>query len=325
MTFESLVASALSDPHTGWALGTLGATAEFIRTTSEPATVSDCSVITSRGALSLTMEHAESVRVFAWERPSGADLWSQGVALCLPESNASMGSRNAVTELGEDAGAVHASKRGAVLFDLGISARNCDACVRTSDPAVLRMLRAAVGRPLQGSQLLQQLPAASPTRVFLSRLGRIEVDTPIPEPTGRTPDGPHTHFLPALLRSGRTHAADIFVPDGMVPCLEMFPPSAVRDALGNPVPFDQGRFDDFQELLSKYGNAALAGVKAETFAAVRAGKPPVDEPSYSRAQRLARRIALRQLRRIDGPSPALDAWLGQFDRSSRGGDGPTHD
>lgn len=324
MTVEGLVASALSDPETGWAIGTLGATAEFIRRSSEPAVLSERSVTTSRGALSLTMEHAKSIRVFAWERPSGADSWSHGVALCLPESIAWMGRRDAVTELGHDAGAARASDREAVLFDLGISARNCDACVRTSDPATLRMLRAALGRPLAGSQLLQQLPGVSPTRVFLSRLGRIEVETPIPGPTGRTPDGPHSHLLPALLRSGRTHAADIFVPDGMVPCLEIFPPSAVRDAFGTPTPFDPSRFHDFQQLLSRFGDPALVRVKSETFAAVRAGKSPGDEPSYSRAQRLARRIALRQLVRLDGPSFSLDVWRGRFDRPSRDGDGHAH-
>ncbi len=40
--------------------------------------------------------------------------------------------------------------------------------------------------------------AANPHRVFLSRLGRIEVYQPIPPPSGKSPQGPHTHVLPQL-------------------------------------------------------------------------------------------------------------------------------
>ena len=49
--------------------------------------------------------------------------------------------------------------------------------------------------------------AANPHRVFISRLGRIEVYQPIPPPSGKSPEGPHTHVLPKLLKSGRTHPA----------------------------------------------------------------------------------------------------------------------
>ena len=49
--------------------------------------------------------------------------------------------------------------------------------------------------------------AANPHRVFISRLGRIEVYQPIPPPSGKSPEGPHTHVLPRLLQSRRTHPA----------------------------------------------------------------------------------------------------------------------
>ena len=59
--------------------------------------------------------------------------------------------------------------------------------------------------------------AANPHRVFISRLGRIEVYQPIPPPSGKSPEGPHTHVLPRLLKSGRTHPATEPVPEGWFP------------------------------------------------------------------------------------------------------------
>jgi hypothetical protein len=50
-----------------------------------------------------------------------------------------------------------------------------------------------------GREILQ----TSPLRVVVNPIGRIEVFTPIPLPGARTPPGPHTHFLPALLAAGR--------------------------------------------------------------------------------------------------------------------------
>ena len=38
--------------------------------------------------------------------------------------------------------------------------------------------------------------AASPHRVFVSRVGRIEVFQAIPSANGKSPEGPHTHVLP---------------------------------------------------------------------------------------------------------------------------------
>jgi hypothetical protein len=153
----------------------------------------------------------------------------------------------------------------------------------------------------------------SPARVFVSRLGRIEVGAPIPAPGGRTPDGPHTHVLPVLLKHRRTHSANVPLPEALVPCAEMFPPSAIHDAHGRRQPFDPARHASFQALLAVHGDPACLEAKRQTLAAVRAGRAPFDTPSYSRAQRLARRVALRQLAETDGPSPALAQWRAAFD------------
>ena len=314
MNIADLIAGHLADPQAGWAIGTFGAIAEFQRHADEPVVLSAHDAVTARGGIRLRLDSA--VRAVAWECPSSHESWTHGIALCLPRDAGTMGGRTAITELGPDAGALRKEDGEAILFDLGIGAPHCDICVRTADPEILRALRAAAGRPVLAAGLLEDLAAMSPARVFMSRLGRIEVGVPIPKPEGRTPDGPHTHVLPDLLRKRRTHSANVPLPERMVPCAEIFPASAIQDAHGTRRPFDAAKHEAFQALLLAYGDRAAVEAKRQTIAAVRAGKPPLDAPSYSRAQRLARRVALRQLAQTDGPSPALGAWQGMFDREA---------
>ncbi len=311
MTPTDLVSHRLLDAQTSWAIGTFGAIAEFHRDPDEPVSLSQHAAVTPRGGIRLRLP--ESVRVVAWERPTAGDAWTQGVALCLSSSAGAMSSRTQITELGTDADALREEDRDAVLFDLGIGAPHCDVCVRVEDGEMLRALRAAKGQPVMTSGLLGALAAMSPTRVFISRLGRLEVRTPIPSPDGKTPDGPHTHVLPDLLKHKRTHAATVPLPDGMVPSAELFPPSAIHDAHGQRAPFDVARHEAFQALLAVHGDPGCVRAKSETIAAIRAAEPPTDRPSYSRAQRLSRRVALRQLLQTDGPNPTLSAWRELFD------------
>ena len=312
MTPSELVTRRLCDPATSWAIGTFGAIAEFHLAVDEPVALSEHTAITPRGGIGLRLP--ESVRVVAWERPTAGVAWTQGVALCLSSLEGAMSGRTVVTELGTDGDALRPEDREAVLFDLGIGAPHCDVCVRVDDRAMLRALRAAEGRPIAETGLIAELAAMSPTRVFISRLGRLEVRTPIPHPDGTTPDGPHTHVLPDLLKHKRTHAATVPLPEGMVPSAEMFLPSAIHDAHGQRAPFDAARHETFQALLAAHGDPGCVRAKAQTMAAVRAAESPRDEASYTRAQRLSRRVALRQLLQTDGPSKALAAWRAVFDR-----------
>ena len=309
-----LISRHLCDPQTSWAIGTFGAIAEFHRDADEPVALSAHGAVTARGGIRLQFDPA--VRPIAWERPAAGDGWTHGIALCLPATGGAMSGRTTVTELGPDAGALKEEDREAVLFDLGIGAPHCDICVRTTDAAILRALRAASGQPVLATELLYEIPAMSPTRVFMSRLGRVEVRTAIPQPGGRTPDGPHTHVLPDLLRHRRTHSANVPLPAGVVPGAEIFPASAIHDEHGGRVFFDVARHDAFQSLLAAHGDPACKKAKADTVSAVRASMPPRDDPSYTRAQRLVRRVALRQLAQTDGRSPALIAWREMFDCES---------
>ena len=87
-------------------------------------------------------------------------------------------------------------------------------CVRTGDAAVLARLREVAGAPWR--EALEAVGAAvlvaSPHRVVITPLGRIEVWGPIPPEQGTSPAGPHTHLLPALLATGRELPAGHVLP-----------------------------------------------------------------------------------------------------------------
>ena len=232
---NNLIAAALADPAVAWSLGSFGAIAEFMWSPLE-----DCvddggsrnggfedavasARVTPRGAISVVLP--PGVEVVPYTTPSRDPARRRhATALCLTLDCCFMAGRTVVTELGPDMAAARAEHRDAVLFDVGLGLLQVDAMVRSADPETLDLLRAAEGRPLfAAGMLLQALPRLSPHRVFASRCGRIEVFGPIPPPDGLSPDGPHTHVLPKLLAHKRTHAANLPIPDGLVPCLTLHP------------------------------------------------------------------------------------------------------
>ena len=154
--------------------------------------------------------------------------------------------------------------------------------------------------------------AANPHRVFISRLGRIEVYQPIPPPSGKSPEGPHTHILPRLLQSNRTHPATEPIPEGWIPCAHLYPPHPVRDALGVARPFDSPRHDSFQSMMETFGHPESLAIKRRIVEAVDAGELPSTMAQTYHA-RTGIRIALRQMKAARHGSPVLPAWLASFD------------
>jgi hypothetical protein len=122
--------------------------------------------------------------------------------------------------------------------------------------------------------------------------------------------------LPDLLRLGRTHPANVPLPAGWVPALELFPPAPLQDVDGRAIPFDAARHAAFQRLLDAFGEPRTVAAKRSVHAAVAAGDAPHDDPQFGRAERLARRVALRQLGFTAGPSASLAAWCARFDAAS---------
>ena len=190
------------------------------------------SAVTARGGLRI--EAHDKMRPVASESLT-TQSWSHRVALCLPEDACAMDQRTVLTEIGRDADALRAEDRSAALFDLGLGTLQVNACIRTGDTDVIAALKNWTGRSLfePGNGAMGLILAANPHRVFVSRMGRVEVYQPIPAADGKSPEGPHTHVLPRLLRHKRTHAATEFVPAGFVPCAHLYPPHPARDAMGH--------------------------------------------------------------------------------------------
>jgi hypothetical protein len=309
----------LADSETAWSVGSFGAIAEFMRNPDEPVKTGSgekaISALTAKGGLRI-VSHPE-LRPFASESLT-TQSWSQRVALCLPEQVAAMNQRAELTELGPDNESVRDEDRSGILFDIGLGTTQVDACIRSNDPEVIAALRCHAGKSVfaTDSGAMGVILHANPHRVFMSRLGRVEVFQPIPPAGGKSPDGPHTHVLPKLLAHHRTHAATEPVPVGWIPCAHLYPPHPARDGLGRNRPFQVNRHTIFQNLLSRYGDPASAALKRRVIYLVMAGHGPVgtgiDDDRLSRA---AVRVTLRQLRASDTSSGALAAWLAAYERS----------
>lgn len=218
MELEEFLQVNLATPQTGWSIGVFGALAEFHREPDEPASIKEFEVATVRGAIRL--KPLDECRPVAYKPRSAKQADRDfGTALCLPEAAAQMQRRELLTELGPDASAINESDRKAILFDLGLGSPYGIFCVRIpyEDERQIARLRSGLGKSFLGSALFDEVVRMSPHRVFMSRLGRIEVYQRIGEHGGATPHGPHTHLLPKLVSRRRTHSANALLPEGLVP------------------------------------------------------------------------------------------------------------
>jgi hypothetical protein len=314
-----LAATHLRDPASGWSVGTFGVLAEFARAPDEACELDELTAVTVRGALRIARE--AEVRALAYEALSARPgQWHHGVLFCLRRARAEFAPRRAIAELGPDRDAIRPADREAVLFDLGLGATTFAFCVRTADPVLLAALRRAVGTrlldPPQGVGRL--IIEAGPHRVAVTRLARIEVYQPIARADGRTPEGPHTHLIPSVLRPALTHSANVAVPAGWVPALALHPVHPARDEAGNPKRFDARVHAAFQALVARYGDPAARAAKAAVLTAIERGDPPSARGlPASRHARAASRIALRQLRQSGADSPVLEDWERALERTAQ--------
>jgi hypothetical protein len=309
----------LADTETAWSIGSFGAIAEFMRDDGEATDLRGggdmISAVTPRGGLRIAAH--EGIRLVASESLT-TQSWSQRVSLCLPDAICTMDQRTILSELGPDTDALRAADRSSILFDLGLGLLQVNACIRTSDADVIAALRPCVGRSLSdaGNPAMRIILSANPHRVFVSRVGRVEVYQAIPPPDGKSPEGPHTHVLPRLLKHKRTHAATEFVPSGWTPCGHVYPPHPARDGMGRPTPFRNDHHASFQKILSRFGDPELLTIKHKVFDAVSSGgAPSAFSPINDRFTRATLRIALRQIKLSGSCVPAIDSWLAAYDRT----------
>lgn len=331
MNLRQSLRELLEDADTGWSMGTFGALAEFHRDLEEETVCDDGEALlraTPRGAIRLDLD--VDVSAVAYETLSGLpNRWGHGIALCLPERQAAMSGRSTIAELGPDDAAVRGADRDAILFDMGLSVtgagcRAVDFCVRTADAGLIDTLRAACGQSIldPSCPAMSAILEAHPNRIAITRLGRVEVFQPIGGPAtgGVSPAGPHTHVLPKLLASERTHSANIPIPDGLVPCASAYPASAVSTAMGEDRPFDEALQTAFDRLMDAWGNPEFVKAKRQVRAAIAAGADPASiEAGESRLQRTAVRVALRQLaRQTEDPQDRshIECWRSVHDRGA---------
>ena len=309
---KTVLASLLLNSRVGWSIGRNGAIAEFYRDEREQTcTDGPLSIATARGALSVSADHADA-GLFAGETLGhGGQGWSQWLSLCLPKAQALTRGGDVVMEVGRDGSAIDPGCRADHLFDLGIGGPYFRLCVRTGSEALLRELRAAAGCALRNvPALIRALVELSPTRVFESRLARIEVAQAIAPVDGRSPEGPHTHFLPHLIQGDGADSPS--APHGWVAQIVAYPSNPLRDVHGHDKPFDIDEHQAFQHWLESFGDAGHRSVKRKVFDAVRAGRSP-GALAIDRAEQDSARVALRQLRYVDGDSPALAQWRAAYD------------
>jgi hypothetical protein len=208
---RAIVRRHLADPESRWSVGTYGAIGEFDYAPGESGLTLDLerlSVSTTRGSLLVT--DLAGVQAFAL---IDARERVREVAFCTTRTGAQ---RAAVTAL------------DMLTWDLGVAAPHIDLLVRVkaSDTATADALGAAEGQSLfaAGHGAGAAIARASPTRILVSAVARLEVHQPIPPPGGRSPDGPHTHLLPHLLAQNRSRAPHSPLPDGLYCGLSLYPP-----------------------------------------------------------------------------------------------------
>jgi hypothetical protein len=275
---DALLTQALDDYRHGWSIGTFGAIGEFVREEAEPVhrtrngTVQE--IVTARGGMRISPNG--DIRVIAFDTLSGdGETWNQAVAFCLPRP--ASGAPQAARRLGPDTEALRPEDREAILFDMGVAAGLVKMCVRTRHAELIAALDAMEGKsPLgpDGGKAVGLILTTSPHRVMLSPIARLEVYVPIPAPGGESPLGPHTHMLPKLIASGRTHAGNAPIPERMQPALMLHPRSPWRDAAGKRTPFDAELDAYFEALLEQHGLVDDSDVRRVVEAAVRDGDDP---------------------------------------------------
>lgn len=310
-----LIADELRDPCCGFSIGCLGALAEFQDPGAcAPAATGNGALAASSDRGAIRIESAVSASAVAYEALSSAkDAWQCGIVLVTAPDASSGRTREVLTELPPDADAIRECDRQSLLFDLGVGMPNVDYCIRTDDADLIGFLRHHAGTPVatDGHPVLERIVDASPHRVAVSAIGRIEVYQRIDR--HKTPSGPHTHLLPDLLSKRRTHSANIPVPKGSLPLLTVHPDNPLTDAEGRRKPFARYAFDAFENIMSAHGVPHYVAEKRRLRAAVADGLAPGEyRKPGTRLGRLAMRIALRQLPHLPPQGADIGAWVKAF-------------
>ncbi|MEM9628787.1 MAG: DUF1289 domain-containing protein [Pseudomonadota bacterium] len=207
-------------------LGVVGALGEFMPRPDAPVAVHlEGSVLIARtegAALRLRLE--DTTRALAFSNADPAD-GKEPIALVVPRQRWAVPAVSVLTALGPDREAITEDGLAGLLFDLGLGRQEARFLVRIADEHSREVMEAHLGTPLLEAlpKIGPMLVRTSPPRVIETPLGRVEIATSIPPPGGKSPNGPHTHLLPAYLASGRTMPAGMNIPESYLPGTILYP------------------------------------------------------------------------------------------------------
>ena len=211
-----------------WVLGCYGGVAEFVPSAMGGVAASGGGILTAQGhggALRLTID--DRTIALQVHTPGSDDI--RATVLAIHRSRLALPVATGLAEIGADADAIDPAARVGILFDLGLGRAASRFMLRTTDPALMALLRSLIGEPL-GRVLAQAGSAivkASPTRVVETAIGRAEITAPIPPPGGRSPDGSHTHLLPDALAVRRDLPPGFDLPKAYAPAAVLVTPTTV--------------------------------------------------------------------------------------------------
>ncbi|MDJ0608376.1 MAG: DUF1289 domain-containing protein [Kiloniellales bacterium] len=209
-----------------WVIGVVGALAEFSTTPGDRVGVETdggrIEASNSGGNLRFLID--ERVRALTFDPPD-TPVDRQRVVLAVKRERGRLTAAAALADLGPDSAAIRREDREQRLYDLGLGREEARFCVRCGTGAAQDALAGATGDALAAAMpsLAPILLRDSPARVVESALGRIEVLTPIPEPGGRSPAGPHTHLLPDHLATERALPVGMELPSAYLPGAIFYP------------------------------------------------------------------------------------------------------
>jgi hypothetical protein len=217
---RSFVADTMALDGGAWVGGVYRAVAEFCIGADESVEVVD-----SEGCLVATTARA-AMRIHVSDHVRALAFADNGViVLAVPRGRAPAFEHQGRIAIGPDTAAIRPNDREGYLYDFGLGFGCSGFGIRTTDASLRHVLDDSVGH--RWPELLatagRQILEASPPRVVINPIGRIEVSTPIPLPGTETPPGPHTHFLPPLLAAARETAPGMELPEAYAPCVTYYP------------------------------------------------------------------------------------------------------
>lgn len=214
----------------GWSMGVQGALAEFTVAGGDPAAVA----VRRTGRTVEAHAAGGGIRLTVTDRTEAFTAGpGETVYLAVPRPPLPAPAPG-VTVSEADPDALRPEDGHHVFTDLAIGSAAAAFCVRTGDPDLAERLRALEGASWREALAAvgPALVAASPHRIVTTPLGRIEVYAAIPATDAASPEGPHTHLLPALLATGREVPSPVDLPPDLVPAAAFHPPRGWRATAG---------------------------------------------------------------------------------------------